>query len=156
MDIIGKIERIGQTVQVSDKFAKREFVVEYAKNPQYPEYINMQFVQDKCGLLDMYQVGQEVQVFFDLRGRKWTGSDGVEKVFNTVQAWRIALANGQQPQPAQAPPNDAASVQPQPQPTQAGPTPQTQQMLTNAGMTATVAQQPATTAHTQPSDGIPF
>ena len=145
MDIIGKIERIGQTVQVSDKFAKREFVVEYAKNPQYPEYINMQFVQDKCGLLDMYQVGQEVQVFFDLRGRKWTGSDGVEKVFNTVQAWRIALANGQQPQPTQAPPNDAASVQ---QPTQAGPTPQTQQMLAQAGMTATVQN--------QDSSDIPF
>jgi len=85
-----KIEKIFDTNNVSDSFRKREFVVEYAENPQYPELIKMEFIQDKCELLDSYKVGDSVNVEYNLKGRKWTNPKGEEVYFNTIQAWKIS------------------------------------------------------------------
>ena len=90
MDITGKAVEIFATQQVSDKFRKREIVVEYASNPKYPELIKFEFVQDKCDLLDGFKVGQEVRVYFDLKGRKWTDRNGKAQYFTTLQGWRIS------------------------------------------------------------------
>lgn len=89
MDVKGKIVEIFETTQVSDKFKKREFVVEYAENIQYPEYIKFEVIQDKCDLLNGFAPGQEIDVFFNLKGRKWTDPKGETKYFNTLQAWKI-------------------------------------------------------------------
>ena len=65
-------------------------------NEQYPQMIMIEFVQDKCDLLDAYQVGQDVKISINLRGREWINPDGVAKYFNSVQGWRIenAAADG--------------------------------------------------------------
>lgn len=89
MEIKGKLLEIFDEVQISDRFRKREFVVEHVENPQYPEYIKFECVQDKCSMLDNYQVGQEINISFNLKGRKWTDPKGEVKYFNTLQAWRI-------------------------------------------------------------------
>lgn len=88
MDITAKVVEIFPTDQISDRFRKREMVVEYATNPQYPEYVKFEFVQDRVDLLDNLQPGQEVQVWFDLRGRKWASPTGT-RYFNTLQGWRV-------------------------------------------------------------------
>lgn len=89
MNIKGKILEIQDTVQVKETFRKREFVLEYSENPQYPEFIKFELIQDKCDLLDDLQVGQEVEVHFNLKGRKWTDPQGQVKYFNSLQAWRL-------------------------------------------------------------------
>lgn len=114
MDIKAKLVEIFDTARVSDKFQKREFVVEYAENPSYPEYIKFELIQDKCSLLDQYSVGQEVQVHFNLKGRKWTDPQGTVKYFNSLQAWKIAAA-GASEQPAPAPPADNYGEQSEPE-----------------------------------------
>lgn len=93
MQIHGKIEVINDTQKISDKFSKREFVLTTEASTQYPQSISMEFTQDKCDLLNLYQVGQDVSVDFNLRGRKWEGPQGV-KYFNTIQAWKIEAVNG--------------------------------------------------------------
>lgn len=95
MNIKGKLLEIFDVAQISASFKKREFVVEYAENPQYPEYLKFELIQDKCNLLDSFAVGQELDVHFNLKGRKWTDPNGNVKYFNTLQAWRIQAA-GQQ------------------------------------------------------------
>lgn len=90
MDVTGSIVEIFDTVQITDTFKKREFVIEYVENPQYPELIKFELIQDKCGLLDRYQTGQQIKVEFNLRGRKWTDRQGQVKYFNTLQAWRLS------------------------------------------------------------------
>jgi len=100
MNIKGKLISISETNQISDKFSKREFVVEFAENPQYPEYIQLEFVQDKCDILNEYSIGQDVDVAFNLKGRKWTSPQGVDKYFNTLQAWKIDKV-GDAPSPSQ-------------------------------------------------------
>src|SRR5690554_2375317 len=89
MDIKAKLVEIFDTTRVSDKFQKREFAVEYAENPSYPEYLKFELIQDKCGLLDQYKVGQQIHIHFNLKGRKWTDPQGSVKYFNTLQAWKI-------------------------------------------------------------------
>ena len=89
MEIKGIIKKISETVQISDRFRKREFILEYASNPDYPQPIQFEFVQDRCELLDEFQEGQEVEVHFDLRGREWTSPQGQVRYFNSLQAWKL-------------------------------------------------------------------
>ena len=108
MDITGKIILIGATQQVSDRFKKREFVIEVAENPQYPELIQFELKQDRVQLLDGYQAGQTVQVWFDIGGRKWAGPQG-DKYFVSLNAWRLQSVEGtSNPIPDEPPPLTAA------------------------------------------------
>ena len=93
MDATGKIIHIGETQQVSDRFRKRDVVLEIAENPQYPEFVKFEFHQDKCDLLANYGIGQAATIAFNLRGRKWTDRNGEVKYFTTLQGWRIAKAD---------------------------------------------------------------
>lgn len=89
MEITGKLVEIFETVQINDSFRKREFVVEYSDNTQYPEYIKFELFQDKAELIDGYKVGEEVEIAFNLKGRKWNDPKGGVKYFNTLQAWKV-------------------------------------------------------------------
>jgi hypothetical protein len=51
--------------------------------------ILIEFVQDKCDLLNTYKVGQDVKISINLRGREWINPEGVAKYFNSIQGWRI-------------------------------------------------------------------
>ena len=84
----GVIKVINPTVQVSDKFSKREFVITDTSS-MYPQDISFQATQDKCGMLDGMNVGQNVEVSFNLRGREWINTQGEAKYFNALEAWRI-------------------------------------------------------------------
>ena len=91
--LTGTIKTIQETVQVTDKFSKREFVINDSSS-MYPQDIIFQSVQDKCSMLDGYSEGQSVDVSFNLRGREWTSPSGEVKYFNTLDAWRIEAAEG--------------------------------------------------------------
>jgi hypothetical protein len=82
------VKRVGQTAQVSEKFSKRELVVEIADD-KYPQVVSFEFTQDKCALLDGIMEGQEVEVSFALRGREWTNENGDVRVFNTLNGFRV-------------------------------------------------------------------
>jgi hypothetical protein len=94
MDIKGKVHEVSPVQQVTDTLKKRELIVEYIENPQYPEYIKIEAIQDRCGLLDTVKVGDDVEVFFNLRGRPWTDRTGKKSYFNTLQLWRINVLSG--------------------------------------------------------------
>ncbi|TCO26860.1 uncharacterized protein DUF3127 [Pedobacter psychrotolerans] len=108
MEIKGKVHEVGATQQVSETFKKRDLIVEYAENPTYPEYIRFEALQDKTALLDTFKAGDEVEVFFNLRGRPWTDKTGKTSYFNSLVIWRInAVAAGA---PSAAAPAYAAPV----------------------------------------------
>lgn len=71
----------------SNGFKKREIVVK--TDDQYPQEILIEFVQDKCSLIDKYQIGETIKVSYNLNGRSWTSPQGETKYFNTIQGWRI-------------------------------------------------------------------
>jgi hypothetical protein len=88
MDVTGILKVKGQTQQVSEKFKKREIVIT-DNSSQYPQHISFQLTQDKCSIIDNYNVGDEIKVHFNLRGREWTSPQGEVKYFNSLEAWRI-------------------------------------------------------------------
>lgn len=94
MDIKGKVHEVSEVITVSEKFKKREVVIEYAENPSYPEYVKLEAVQDKVNLLDAVKVGDQVEVFFNLRGRPWTDKNGKTQYFNTLSVWRLNVLGG--------------------------------------------------------------
>lgn len=89
MNIKGKLIEKSETQNVTDTFKKREFVVEYAENPQYPEFVKFELIQSNCQLLDNLNVGDTLDISFNLKGRKWTDPKGETKYFNSLQAWKI-------------------------------------------------------------------
>ena len=93
MDIQGKLIEKYQTTKINDSFRKREFVVEYVENPQYPELLKFDLIQDRCDLLEEFNIGDTLKVEFNLKGRKWTDPSGNDKYFNTLQAWRLSLVS---------------------------------------------------------------
>ena len=99
MEVKGKIIEIMETAKVTESFQKREFVIEYAENPQYPEFLKFELIQDKCALLDGFNAGEEITVQFNLKGRKWTDRNGEVKYFNSLQAWRIEKGESDMPPP---------------------------------------------------------
>ena len=88
MEVQGRIKMIGETQTFgSNGFRKREIVV--TTEEQYPQHIMVEFVQDKTDLLNSYQVGQQVKININLRGREWVNPQGETKYFNSIQGWRI-------------------------------------------------------------------
>lgn len=84
MEVKGKIKVIGQTETVgSNGFTKRQVVVETAD--QYPQQIAIDFVKDKCIVLDAYKVGDKVTVGINLRGNEYNG-----KYYVNIQGWKIS------------------------------------------------------------------
>jgi len=87
LELTGKLIEIFPEQQISDKFKKREFVIETSEN-NFVEQIKFELVQDRTDLIDPYKVGADIKVSFNLKGRKWN-----DKYFVNVQAWRIEHAN---------------------------------------------------------------
>ncbi|MDD2673581.1 MULTISPECIES: DUF3127 domain-containing protein [Flavobacterium] len=109
MEVTGKIKMIDQTKEVgSGGFKKRDVVV--TTDEQYPQHILVQFVQDKCDLLNSFQVGEPVKIDINLRGREWTNPQGETVYFNTIQGWRIGKLQADAPSAAQMPPMPAAEA----------------------------------------------
>lgn len=102
MEIKGFVKSVGQTVVVSEKFKKREIIVDVSDNPQYPSPVKFEAVQDKVSLFDNVSVGQNVELFFNLNGREWTDPK-TSKVsyFTTLAVWRINILDGTATPPMQ-------------------------------------------------------
>jgi hypothetical protein len=92
IETTGKLHTIFETKQVSERFTKREFVVELADNPKYPQTVLFQLTGDRCQLLDDLKVGDEVRIEFSLRGREWRSPNGDVKYFNSLDVWKIEPA----------------------------------------------------------------
>ncbi|MDP4606584.1 MAG: DUF3127 domain-containing protein [Flavobacteriaceae bacterium] len=88
MEVIGTLKKIEDTKTFGAKgFRKREVVI--LTEEQYPQPLMIEFVQDKCDLLDRFSAGQSVKISINLRGREWENPQGEVKYFNSIQGWRI-------------------------------------------------------------------
>lgn len=93
-ELVGKLYKKFDTESKSSSFQAREFVLETIDS-NYTQYIKFQLTQDRCGLIENYNVGDEVKVHFDLRGREWN-----EKFFTNLNAWKIEGNTASAPPPA--------------------------------------------------------
>jgi len=85
-DITGTLTVKFDAVQVSEKFKKRELVLTIGD--QYPQTVLFQLTQDKCVLLDNYKEGDDIKVYYNLRGRRYE-KDNKVSYFNSIEIWKI-------------------------------------------------------------------
>ena len=109
IEISGKLHAINQAQQVTERFRKREFVLELSENSRYPQFVQFQLTGDRCERIDDFEIGDEVRVEFSLRGREWKSPKGEVKYFNSLDVWNIERSSGDtsrndDPPPPQSPP----------------------------------------------------
>lgn len=96
-EITGKVIDIAPVNQVSDKFRKREFVIERKETggaAVFIDYIKFQLVQDKCDLINESFMNEEIKIWFNLKGNKWE-RDGKVNYFTNLDAWKIEKVSSQ-------------------------------------------------------------
>ena len=102
MEVVGKIKLVNAEQIISETYKKRELVV--VTDEQYPQSIMIEFVQDKCNLVDNFSVGQSVKVGINLRGREWLDpKTDKNRYFNSLQGWRVEQAQEVEQQMSSAP-----------------------------------------------------
>lgn len=106
MEVSGKIKVLGDVKTFGDNgFRKREIVI--TTQEQYPQHLLIEFVQDRCELLDSFNVGENVKISINLRGREWENPEGDVKYFNSIHGWRIEKEDSMEkdkiPSPDEAP-----------------------------------------------------
>ena len=113
-EITGKVIDVSPVIQVSDKFRKREFVIEKKEtggSGTFIDYIKFQLIQDKCDLINESFLNEEVKIWFNLKGNRWE-RDGKVSYFTNLDAWKIERPSEQardQNAPAQHPMEDMPS-----------------------------------------------
>jgi uncharacterized protein DUF3127 len=123
-EINGRLAERFETQKVSDRFQKREFVLEIKSTGntgyEFVDFIKFQATQDKCSILDQFGIDDEVKVSFNLRGRKWE-RDGQVSFFTNLEAWRVEKVqnvSNSSSVDSSAPAKDSFSAQDAPFPTQ--------------------------------------
>ena len=97
MEIQGKIKIIDEVKTYgANGFRKREIVL--TTEEQYPQHILVEFIQDRCELLNAFQVGDPVKISINIKGREWINPEGEAKYFNSIQGWRIVKQQDEVPQ----------------------------------------------------------
>jgi hypothetical protein len=82
LQLKGKIIAISDEVQLTATFKKREFVIE--TDGKFPKQICFQATNDRVDILDPYQEGETVEVYFNLESKNPKGS-----WFTNATAWKI-------------------------------------------------------------------
>jgi hypothetical protein len=86
--IKGKLKIKGETKEFGNNgFTKREIVIETVET--YPQSILIEFIKDKCSLIDGHNIGDELEVSINIQGREWVSPQGETKYFNSLQGSKI-------------------------------------------------------------------
>ena len=96
-EITGKVIDISPVNQVSDKFRKREFVIEKKEaggSAVFVDYIKFQLIQDKCDLINESFLNEEIKIWFNIKGNKWE-RDGKINYFTNLDAWKLEKVSSQ-------------------------------------------------------------
>ena len=88
LKIKGTVYKVSQEEIKSEKFKKREVILEVIEGT-YKQHLTVQFSNAKCDLLNNVRQGDMISISINLKGRLWTGNDGIEKGFNTLEGWQI-------------------------------------------------------------------
>jgi hypothetical protein len=90
-ELTGKLVAKYDVVQRTATFKTREFAVEKTDDiggRTVTNYVKFQSVQDKTSIIDKANIGDEIKVYFNIKGSKWEKEGKVNYITN-LDAWRI-------------------------------------------------------------------
>lgn len=105
-EVTGKIRIIGETQEIgANGFTKRQVIVD--TDEQFSQSLPIDFIKDKCAILNNINPGDLVRIAYNLRGNEYNG-----KFYCSIQGWRIAREMATQETTPQAPVTKNESFQP--------------------------------------------
>lgn len=93
-EITGTLITRSETETKGESFRVRTFGIKVQDTSQYENFASFQLTQDRCSLIDNLNKGDEVKVYFDVRGRQWQ-----DKIFTNLNAWRVEVLDSSAPAP---------------------------------------------------------
>jgi len=101
MEIVAKLKALQPVVEKGSFKSRKVWAV--VPDEKYPQTLEFELHQDKVDLFENVGIDSEVKFYLNLRGREWTGTDGVTKVFNSFVCWKVDVlskVDGTSPEPA--------------------------------------------------------
>jgi len=87
-EIIGKVYFKSEVELIgANQMQKQILVVE--TDVQYPQKLPIEFIKEKCDLLNNLQIGQQVKVSVNIRGNEYQDRNGVTRFGLSFQGWKI-------------------------------------------------------------------
>jgi hypothetical protein len=77
----GKVHLIEDTKTYGQKGFRKRLLVLEQNDGQFPNFIPVDFLRDSCDTLDDLSVGDEVEVSYQLSGRRWQKDPNAEVKF---------------------------------------------------------------------------
>lgn len=95
MEITGKLKKI-QNVETYNEFRKQGVIIETEE--KYPQLILVEFQNKNIDKLNGFNVGQNVTIDINLRGKEWEDPKTKQvKYFNTIVGWQIKASEISKP-----------------------------------------------------------
>lgn len=88
MKLSGVISKVFEVEVHKEDFRKRNFVLNDTSGGSVEE-LQFELIHDGTKLIDPFSVGDEVTVYFTIKGRRWKDPSGNFKYFTTLRAWQI-------------------------------------------------------------------
>ncbi len=78
----GTLHKVFDTETKKNNFQVRNFVLK--TEGQYPQLVKFQLTQDRCDLMNNFSEGNQLKVYFDIRGTEWNGN-----YITNLNAWKV-------------------------------------------------------------------
>ena len=91
----GVVHLIEETKTYGQKGFRKRLVVLEQDNGRFANFIPVEFIRDSCDTVDEMSVGNEVEITYQLSGRKWQKDPSAEvKFFLSAEAISFKVLNG--------------------------------------------------------------
>lgn len=91
MEIQGTLKQLNPVIERGE-FKSRKVWLDTDTETKYPQVIELELSGKGIDIFDGISIGAPVTCSINLRGRSWTDPQGVVKVFNTLQCWKVQAA----------------------------------------------------------------
>jgi len=87
-EVIGKVYFKSEVELIGVNQMKKQILV-VETDGQYPQKLPIEFIKEKCDLLNNLQTGQQVKVSVNIRGSEYKDKNGIIRFGLSFQGWKI-------------------------------------------------------------------
>tara|TARA_R110002012_G_scaffold322078_1_gene554686 strand:- start:8154 stop:8429 length:276 start_codon:yes stop_codon:yes gene_type:complete len=84
----GQVKEVTALFEKGD-FKKRSLII--TTQEEYPQTLEVEFIKTKEELLDVVNVGENVEISVNIKGREWTNPQGEVKYFTSLNGWKVEV-----------------------------------------------------------------
>lgn len=87
-EVIGKVYFKSEVELIGANQMKKQILV-VETDGQYPQKLPIEFIKEKCDLLNNLQLGNQVKVSINVRGNEYQDRNGVTRFGLSFSGWKI-------------------------------------------------------------------